>query len=107
MNSCSWTGEAPVQGHEHRPEPGAGIKQNERVGVVYGEHRDAVAATDPKLALQRPRCSLDPLRQRRIGQRAALEAHGRLVRRERRVAEDEIGEVHGSARAHASVSPGS
>ena len=61
--------EAPVQRHQHRAEPRAGIEQHQIVGMVGREDRDAVAAPDAEPRFQRARGLRDALGKRRIGQR--------------------------------------
>ena len=60
--------ETPVDRHQHRAEPGAGVEQDKIVGVIGGQDRDAVAPDDAKLGFQRPRGLADALCQRRVGQ---------------------------------------
>ncbi len=52
--------EPPVQRHQHRAEPRAGVEQHQIVRMVERQDRDAVAAADAELRFQRarrlPRC---------------------------------------------------
>ena len=43
----------PVQRHQHRAEPRAGVEQHQIVRPVQAEDRDAVAAADAEFGLQR------------------------------------------------------
>ncbi len=92
-------GKPPVERNQHRAESRAGIKQHEVVGMIGGEDRNAVAAADACLRFQRPRRRCDAPGKAGIGERRAHEADRRLVRRERGIAVDEIGKVHGALRA--------
>ena len=89
-------GEAPVERHQQRAEPRAGIEQHEIVRVVGGEDGDAVAAAHAQLRFERTGRVGNALRQLRIGQRAPREADRGLVGRKCGVAVDEVGEVHGA-----------
>jgi hypothetical protein len=91
----------PVERHEHRPEPRAGIEQDQRVRVVVGENRHPIAFLHPELAGERRRGTLDTLTQGAVADRLPLEPQSRLARREGRVSPDDVGEVHSS------LSPGS
>jgi len=88
----------PVDRHQHRAQASAGIEQHQIVGVIGGEDRDAIAAGHAELRFQRTRGRGNALRQRRVAQLGTAETDRRLVRRERGVAVDEIGEVHGASR---------
>ncbi len=45
--------EPPVQRHQHRAEPRAGIEQHQIVAMIGGEDRNAVAAPDAEFGFQR------------------------------------------------------
>ena len=47
--------EPPVERHQQRAEPRAGIEQDEVVGMVGRQDRDAVAAADAELRFERAR----------------------------------------------------
>src|SRR5260221_7550612 len=91
----------PVQRHQHRAEPCAGIKQHQIVRPVQAEDRDAIAAADTQFGLQRTCGLFDACTKVRVTQNLALKYDRGSVRRERRVALDQTGEVH----SYSSVSP--
>ena len=97
-------GEPPVERHQQRAEARTSVEQNEIIGLIGGEDRHPVSAPDAELRLERAGRGRDALPERRIGQRAAAIAQRHLVRRERRVARDQIGQIHG--RRYSSFSPG-
>ncbi len=74
--------EPPVERHQHRAEPRAGIEQHEIVGMIERQDRDAVAAADAELGFQRAR----RLRSMRVVKRgigssvAAFESESRSCR---------------------------
>ena len=91
----------PVQRHQHRAEPCAGIKQHQIVRPVQAEDCDAIAAADTQFSLQRACRLVDACTQARVTQSLALKYNRGLVRRERRVALDQTAEVH----SYSSASP--
>ena len=97
-------GEPPVERHQQRAEPRTSVEQHEIIGLIGGEDRQAVSAPDAELRFERAGRGRDALPERRVGQRAAAIAQRHLVRRERRVARDQIGQIHG--RRYSSFSPG-
>src|SRR6266516_8164325 len=62
--------------------------------MIEAEDRDAVTAPDAELRFQRTRRGRDTFGERRIGQRRTRKVDRRLVRRKRRIAVDQVGEVH-------------
>src|SRR2546430_2847100 len=91
----------PVQRHQQRAEPCAGIKQHQLVRPVQAEERDAIGAADTQFSLQRACRLVDACTQARVTQSLALKYDRGLVRRERRVALDQTAEVH----SYSSASP--
>ena len=85
----------PVQRQQQGAKPRAGIKQHQIIRMIEREDRDAVAAADAKLRLQRARGLRDAFVQCGVGDRAPFEAQRRLIGHEGGVARDEVGEVHG------------
>ena len=72
--------EPPVQRHQHRAEPRAGIEQHQIVGTIEAEDRDAVAAADAEFGFQRSCRGLDTFEKRAIAENLALKNERRLVR---------------------------
>ena len=91
-------GEPPVERHQHRAKPRAGVEQHQIVRMIEREDRDAVAARHAELRFQRARRLRDAFGERRIGERRAAEADRGFVRREGGVAVDQVGKVHDDLR---------
>ena len=84
----------PVQRHQHRAQPRAGVEQHQVVGMVHRQHRDAVAATHAQLRFQRARKCSDALGEGRVAPCLTGKAQRRLVGCEGGVAIDHVGKVH-------------
>ena len=87
-------GKPPVQRHQHGAESRAGIEQHQIVRPIQAEDRDAIATADAEFRLKRPRGLLDACTERRVTENFAFKNSCRPVRRECRVAFDEIRQVH-------------
>ena len=84
----------PVQRHQYCAEPRAGIEQDNIFRPVETEDRDAVAAADAELSLQRARRLFDPRMQHGVGQLFSFENDRGFVWRECRVPLNEVAKVH-------------
>ena len=85
----------PVERHQQGAEPRAGIEQHQVVGMVGGQDGDPIARAHAQLRFQRARGLADAPGEVGIRQGRAGKPNRGLVRGERRVALDEVGEVHG------------
>ncbi len=86
--------EPPVQRHQHGAEARAGVEQYEIVGPVQAEDRNPVATADAEFGLQRTCRMFDAPTERRVTQHLSFKYNRGFVRRECRIAFDEVGKVH-------------